>query len=178
MSSIISVHRFYFSLKPRLTLKFTASSPGHELVVIPWATLCFPWAQAQQQSNSSKLNTSLELATSSCSFAGSHDSYSPFCLSPSPAPAHQHLYPTHLYFILKVIAGFFTFSWVISCFYTMHHGALHDIHFLISPKNILVFYILIIQIHILQVKTHWWSLINEGSSNCRSYINWVKVPLS
>lgn len=83
-SSIISVHKFYFSLKPRLTMKFTASSCGHKLVVISWVTLCFPWARAEQQS---KLSTALELAASSCSLAGSCASCSPSCLCPSPTPA-------------------------------------------------------------------------------------------
>lgn len=123
MSSIISVHKSFISLKHRL--KFTASSHGHKLVVISWVTLCFPWAQAQQQPNGPRLTQVWN--------------WLQVCRIPQQLLSillmHQHLGPTHLHFILKVISVFFTLSWVISCFYTMHHGALHEINFLIWPKK-------------------------------------------
>lgn len=137
MSSIISVHKSSFSLKPRLTLKFTASSQGHKLVVISWVPLCFPWAESWQQSKGSKFDISKvwKWPPAAADFQGpTTATLHSACVPLQHLLMHQHLGPTHLHFIFKVISGFFTLSWVISCFCTMHQGALHEIQFLISSK--------------------------------------------
>lgn len=113
MSSVIAVHKFYFSLKPRLTLKFTASSP---LVDINWLWFLEPLSASLEHRHSSN-----QMAPSSAQVwtwlppAALH----PACVPLQHLPMHQHLFWR---FQLHFESNFRFFHSQLSDIFLWHHA--------------------------------------------------------